>query len=178
MRTFFLSIFIIGFVSCKQSSKEVKTDATVVEATSPPVEVQSTPATTAGLTWVDIKTAATHKNEAGKMYFVDVYTDWCGWCKVMDKKTFSDPVVQKALNDRFIAVKFDAEQKEAVMFNNKNYEWQSMGKSGINTLALELLGEEMSFPSYVFLDKNRKPFKVSKGFMPSEQFLAELNSVK
>lgn len=30
-----------------------------------------------------------------KKFFIDVYTDWCGWCKKMDANTFTDPVIVK-----------------------------------------------------------------------------------
>jgi thiol:disulfide interchange protein len=174
-------VCLLCFLSCKEKQNaapdEVQTSTAANHATT---EEQQPVAEASGdgLNWLAIQAAADHKNEEGKMFFVDVYTDWCGWCKVMDKKTFSDPAVQKALNERFHVVKFNAEQKEAITLNNKKYEWQNAGRNGINTLAVEFLGGEMGFPSYVFLDKNKKPFKVAKGFMPADQFLAELSSIK
>ncbi|MBK8701012.1 MAG: DUF255 domain-containing protein [Saprospiraceae bacterium] len=129
------------------------------------------------LNWIDMKTAATISNKENKMYFVDVYTDWCGWCKVMDRKTFTDPVVIKALSEKYHVVKFDAEQKEPISFNGRTFDWQAAGKNGVNMLAVELLQGQLSYPSYVFLDANRKPFKIARGFMPSLQFLEELQSV-
>ena len=60
------------------------------------------------------------KNEPRKIY-IDMYTDWCGWCKVMDKKTFTDESIAKQLNTNFYAVKFDAEGKEPVNFKNKEF---------------------------------------------------------
>jgi thioredoxin-related protein len=177
MKLFFYGFCFLIISSCKTKQNEVSATGDEVQAstqvsTALPAEAEN------GLNWLDIQAAANDKNEAGKMYFVDVYTEWCGWCKVMDKKTFSDPTVQKALNDRFHVVKFDAEHKESIVFNNMKYDWQNAGRNGINGLAIEFLGGEMSFPSYVYLDKNKKPFKVSKGFMPAEQFLAELSTVK
>ena len=94
------------------------------------------------------------------MYFFDIYTVWCGWCKVMDKKTFTDPEVAKLLNDNFANVKFDAEQKENIQLNGKNYGWRAAGKRGINELAVELLGQRLSYPSFVILDENFKIIKV------------------
>jgi thiol:disulfide interchange protein len=129
------------------------------------------------LNWIDMKTAATLSNTEKKMYFVDVYTDWCGWCKVMDKKTFTDPQVIKALSEKYHVVKFDAEQKDAIVFNGQTFEWQAAGRNGVNMLAYALLQGQLSYPSYVFLDADRKPFKIARGFMPADQFLQELASV-
>ena len=49
-----------------------------------------------------------------KFIFVDTYTDWCSWCKVMDKKTFKDPKVIALLNEKFLPVKINAEVGEGV----------------------------------------------------------------
>jgi thiol:disulfide interchange protein len=59
------------------------------------------------------------KNEPRKIY-IDMYTDWCGWCKVMDKKTFTDDRISSKLNSTFYAVKFDAEGKNPVDFKTRH----------------------------------------------------------
>ena len=57
--------------------------------------------------WAKASAAAQEQN---KPIFIDFSTDWCGWCKVMDNKTFSDPEVIKFMNDNFICLKVDAEK--------------------------------------------------------------------
>lgn len=128
------------------------------------------------LTWIDIDKAASIENVEGKMYFIDVYTEWCGWCKVMDKQTFTDPKVIEFMSENFHSVKFDAEQKEAITFEGKKYEWSPKGRNGINALATKLLGGAMSYPSYVYLDTNRNIVKVSKGFKKPDAFMADMLS--
>jgi thioredoxin-related protein len=49
-----------------------------------------------------------------KKIMVDFYTDWCGWCKVLDRKTYSDEAVGKAADANFISIKIDAEKGEGV----------------------------------------------------------------
>ncbi|MBK9566192.1 MAG: DUF255 domain-containing protein [Saprospiraceae bacterium] len=51
---------------------------------------------------------------------VDGYTEWCGWCKVMDKKTFTDPALIEYLNKNFHVVKFNA-RKGPVNYKGKAY---------------------------------------------------------
>ena len=48
--------------------------------------------------------------ETGKHVFVDAYTDWCYWCKVMDKETFTDEAIAAYLNEEFIPIKVDMEK--------------------------------------------------------------------
>jgi thiol-disulfide isomerase/thioredoxin len=50
---------------------------------------------------------------SGKPIFVDAYTDWCGWCKVMDKKTFSLPAVKSYMNDNMECYRLDMEHNQA-----------------------------------------------------------------
>ena len=48
--------------------------------------------------------------EEDKHVFVDSYTDWCYWCKVMDKETFTDPEIAAYLNAEFVPIKVDMEK--------------------------------------------------------------------
>ena len=57
--------------------------------------------------WEETLNRAAKEN---KYIMVDAYTDWCGWCKVMDKKTFTDPNVASVINESFIPVKINFEK--------------------------------------------------------------------
>ena len=46
-----------------------------------------------------------------KKVIVDIYTDWCGWCKKMDREAYSDEGIKKIIKDDFIYVKLNAEGK-------------------------------------------------------------------
>jgi len=133
---------------------------------------------TGGLEWTTFeKIARENKGADGKKYLVDVYTEWCGWCKVMDKKTFTDPAIQAYLRENFHIVKFDAEQRENVSFKGKEYEWVSGGRRGINKLAIELLGNRMSYPTLVYLDENMNKITASPGYKTPEQLIEELKAI-
>lgn len=129
------------------------------------------------ITWIDISTAEKINNKSGKMYFIDMYTDWCGWCKVMDRKTFTDKEVIAYMDENFHNIKFDAEQREAVVFADKEYEWQPYGRNGVNLLAMFLLDGRLSYPSYVILDADKKPITVARGYMPPEKFLPQMKAL-
>ncbi len=59
--------------------------------------------------WMKFEEAVAANANNPKMILVDVYTDWCGWCKKMDKDTFTDPRVVAHLKKNFYAVKLNAE---------------------------------------------------------------------
>jgi len=61
--------------------------------------------TTTG-SWNDMKSLAAREK---KLIFVDAYTDWCSWCKVMDKETFTDPAVAEVMNRNFVNVRYEME---------------------------------------------------------------------
>lgn len=124
------------------------------------------------MTW-DEAVEANKKNP--KKIFIDVYTDWCGWCKKMDKSTFVDPTIVKALNKNFYAVKFDAEQKEAIDFNGNKFIFVNQGRRGVHQLAYSLLDGKMGYPAFVFLDETFSRIMISPGYKKVEQLSKELD---
>ena len=54
--------------------------------------------------WMSFEDAVERCAKEPKMVFIDVYTDWCGWCKRMDQSTFANPVIAKYMNEHFYAV--------------------------------------------------------------------------
>jgi len=96
--------------------------------------------------------------------FVDVYTDWCGWCKQMDKRTFADDNVANYLNENYYPIKFDAEQKEDILLNGKEYRYIKQGRKGYHELAFEILKGKLSYPSIVFIDENMNVIQPIPGF--------------
>ena len=60
--------------------------------------------------WVDFNTGFALAQQEGKIAIIDCYTDWCGWCKVMDKKTFTDQSIKDRLNEKYISIKFNPEK--------------------------------------------------------------------
>lgn len=116
------------------------------------------------LTWDDVQVEMKKKP---KKVWVDVYTDWCGWCKVMDRKTFAHPEVIKYMNEHFYAVKFNAESTEDIMFLGKKYSFAP--EHNANALAAQLMGGQMSYPTFVFMEENFTGPSPIPGYQPVPQ---------
>ena len=122
------------------------------------------------LTWEEA--VALTKNEGNtKKVFVDVYTDWCGWCKKMDKDTFQNPDVAAYMQENFHMVKMDAESKEPIEYNGKTFKYVPSGRRGYHELAAALLQGRMSYPTVVFLDENLNMLSPVPGYQKVEPFL-------
>ncbi len=131
------------------------------------------------INWVTLEEADKLRLTEPKKIMIDVYTDWCGWCKRMDATTFSDAELVKYVNENYYAVKLDAEQKEPITIGGKTYEYVPNGRRGYNEMAKELLQGKMSYPSIVFLDESMNMIQPMAGYrdatamQPILEYLAE-----
>ncbi len=126
--------------------------------------------------WMTFEEAVKRSDHEKRPIFIDVYTDWCGYCKVMDKNTFSDPAIAKLLNEEYYAVKFNAEQMEPVTFRGTTFNYVPSGRGGYHQLAASLLNNQLSYPNFVFLTEDFKivpmiPGRPSlPGYRPPQEF--------
>jgi len=123
--------------------------------------------------WYNLESAADANKEVKKFIFIDIYTDWCGWCKKMDQSTFLDSAVVSYMNEHFYAVKMNAESKDPIAYKEVLYEYKMYSNKGYNELAVNLLSGKMTFPSFVVLSKKEVKIGTIVGFQsPTELLLA------
>lgn len=122
------------------------------------------------LDWITFEEAVAASKKNPKLMLIDVYTDWCGWCKRMDNTTFKDSVMVKFLNDNFYCVKLNAEQKEDIKFGKDTMVYIQSGKKGVHELALRLLDGQLGYPAFVILGKKFNRIKIVKGYQKVQTF--------
>lgn len=133
------------------------------------------------INWSSIEQSVENTKSANKKFIlVDLYTDWCGWCKKMDENTFQDAGIVSLLNESFTTVKFNAETPNPVSFKGKSYTFTKTGARGANQLALDLgsVGGKLGYPTLVVLDENGNKLQAFPGFKDVETLSAILKYYK
>lgn len=125
--------------------------------------VSSKPITTTsehGIKWLSFEEVAKLQKKTKKKIVMDVYTDWCGWCKRMDATTFSDPTVGEYVNKNYYALKLNAESKKLIKFNGKEMTEQELAaRFGVT-----------GYPTTVYLDESMELLSPVSGYLDVKQF--------
>ena len=127
--------------------------------------------------WLTFEEAVIMMKKEPKKVFIDVYTDWCGWCKKMDASTFLDARVVKEMNENFYAVKLDAEQKEDIIFNEHAFKFVDQGRRGYHELAAALLNGQLSYPSFVLMNEQMQIITPLPGYKTAEDLIPVLTFI-
>jgi thioredoxin-related protein len=104
-----------------------------------------------GIQWISLEEAEAKMKVEPKKVYIDLFTDWCYWCKVMDKKTFTNPSVIDYLNQHFYCIHIDAETKDSILFQGKKY--GRLPNSKTNDLAAQWMKDRISYPSSIFMEE-------------------------
>lgn len=126
---------------------------------APDEEVES------GVNWISFEKAIELNKENPKKLLIDLYTDWCGWCKVMDRETYSKEDISTYINENFYPVKFNAEQRESVEFDGHTFKFIAQGRRGVHELAAALTNNKLSYPTTVFMDEKLRIISPVPGYL-------------
>lgn len=129
--------------------------------------------------WMSIDEALAAQKKKAKPIFMDVYTDWCGPCKMLDKNTFHDAEIVKYISENYYPVKFNAEGNSEVNYQGKKYTNPQFnpdrkGRNAMHqfTAMLNLEG----YPSMVVFDKKGAIANVVVGYHTPQQLMDALKT--
>ncbi|UCE93697.1 MAG: thioredoxin fold domain-containing protein [Flavobacteriaceae bacterium] len=110
----------------------------------------------AKINWMSLEEAVEAQAVNPKKIMMDVYTTWCGPCKMLDKNTFQNPDVVKYVNQNFYAVKFNAEGNKKInfqgyTFENPDFDPSRRGRNAQHQLAGAL--KITAYPTIVFFNE-------------------------
>lgn len=124
------------------------------------------------LHWMDFAEGYNKSKAENKILLVDAYTDWCSWCKVMDRETYTNAQVIAVLNNEFVCVKFNPEVE-------KQHKFGAYNLSSNELLYWLANGQPGGYPTSYFIFNPAKNDKraAQAGYLPPDQFLNLLGEV-
>jgi thioredoxin-related protein len=122
--------------------------------------VSAAPAPAAELRWRSFPEGLAEAQATGKPMLVDVYTDWCGWCKRMDRDVYSKAEVRNALGSWFVPVKLNAEAASTAKFQGRSFTSRTLAQHfGVN-----------GYPTTVFLRSTGATITTVPGYVQADRF--------
>jgi len=91
-----------------------------------------------------------------KPMLLDIGAVWCHWCHVMDRESYDDPAIAAIVNEHFIAVKVDRDERPDI---DSRYQ-----------AAVQAVSGQGGWPLTAFLTPDGKPFYGGTYFPPSDGY--------
>jgi thioredoxin-related protein len=108
--------------------------------------------------------------KSNKILLVDAYTEWCGWCKRMDRDTYTNPEVIKKLNEHFVIVKFNPE------IENINYKVGDQTLTNKQLYGLLCQGKSTGFPTTYYITPAKNSLVIDAGYKGPDDFIKVLDT--
>ncbi|MFC1561375.1 thioredoxin family protein [candidate division KSB1 bacterium] len=112
------------------------------------------------INWVGFDDGLAKAGQEKKLILLDIYTDWCTWCKEMDNTVYTNNQVVDYINEHYVAVKLNAESDNRIHYMDNN----------LTQRELSYAMQVVSYPTTVFLKADGKPIIRLPGYVPPETF--------
>jgi len=138
-----------------------------VSGVTDPSKSKDKPGIKKELNWLKFDEGLKQASANNELIFINVYTNWCGFCKKMDRETFSDKKIINYLDEHFVPVKLNAESKKKMVLPAGSYSGRQLARS----FAVR------GYPTFVFLKSNGEKIYARSGYAPSNGFIYLLRYV-
>lgn len=128
-----------------------------------------------GVNWMTYDEAVKANKKEPRKIIMDIYTVWCGPCKMLEKNTFSNPEIATYINENYYAVKFNAEGNEVIAYKGTTYTNKDYvkGKSGRNAThpfaSIGATNGNLAYPTIVVFNENFDLITPFVGYKTPEQ---------
>jgi thioredoxin-related protein len=119
------------------------------------------------LQWTDYTDGVRKASAENKKVLIDVYTDWCGWCKKMEKDTYSDENIKSYLTQNYILVRLNAES------NVK----ETVGQETMTQAEIAKAYRVDGYPTTIFLSADGQPITSVPGYLKADEFMQVLKFI-
>ena len=121
------------------------------------ISLRAAPAAAGGVPWIyDWEQAVRLAKQHKKLIVLDLYTDWCTWCRVMEVNTYGDPSVVRELGPRYIWLKLNAETEEDGRKAQRRF-------------------RVMGYPATLLIEPEEGLYEKTSGYLNAEQFREEIS---
>lgn len=122
------------------------------------------------LVWEDWNTGYAKAVKQNKIILIDAYTEWCGWCKKMDRDTYTNADVIKKLNQHFVIIKFNPE------IEHNGYKVGDQTLTNLQLYSLLCQGKSTGFPTTYYITPSKNTLVIDPGYKGPEDFMKVLDS--
>jgi thioredoxin-related protein len=127
----------------------------------------SVPAPGHAAEWLGWNAGLKRASDSGRPVLVDVYTDWCGWCKRMDRDVYGRADVDRYLASHFVLVRLNAESGEQAAWQGRAYSARSLSSAfGVS-----------GYPTTIFLASDGTRIVNAPGYIEGDRFMLLLRYI-
>jgi thioredoxin-related protein len=119
------------------------------------------------LNWLSYNKGLALAEKENKYVLIDFYTNSCGYCKEMDKNTYSNEEVKKILSKKFVIIRVNGESNNKVIENGKEITERELAK----------LYQISGYPTTWFLQSDKNKIAPLLGYALADQFIPVLNYI-